>query len=287
MPMPGEQAPQAAKRLQPPVTKTAPSRRLLPGDLICGQCGEGNPPVRKFCSRCGTSLVEAEVVKRPWWKKLLPSRGPKVVAIGTQPGHAGGGRFDIKLGVRKAYRRARAGLAILVVIAGLAYAISPQLKSTVNGWFSTAKSRVITLAHPTYVPVHPVRVVANEQLAGHPGQLATDEFTNTYWLAPWKPVKEPTLTLTFAHKVTLKEMILYSGVAAHYVAFGRPAVLHLVFSNGNSDTITPQDTDKPQTLRITGASGITSVEFQVIAVYQGNGAANMAITEIELFSLHL
>jgi hypothetical protein len=35
-------------------------------------------------------------------------------------------------------------------------------------------------------------------------------------------------------------MIFYSGVDDDYPAHGRPAVLHLVFSNGQSDTITPR-----------------------------------------------
>ncbi len=283
----GEQAPQAARHRPPPVRKTAPTRRLHPGDLICGACGEGNPPVRKFCSRCGESLVEAEVVKRPWWRKLLPTRGPKVVPTATGKGNASGHGFDIGLTLRKIYRRVRIVVAVLIILGGVAYGAIPSLRSAVNNRFDNTKSRVITLVHPSYVPVHAVSVTANVSVSGHPGRLATDEFTNTYWLAPWNPGKEPMLTLTFGHKVTLKQMIFYSGVDANYVSYGRPAVLHLVFSNGNSDTITPDDTDKPQTLPITGATGITSVEFQVIAVYQGTHGSNVAITEIELFALKL
>jgi hypothetical protein len=281
-----EQAPQAARHRATPVRKTAPTRRLHPGDLICGACGEGNPPVRKFCSRCGQSLVEAEVVKRPWWKKLLPTRGPKVVPTANgQRGTPGG--FDLGLALRKIYRRLRVVVAVLIIIGGVGYGAIPSLRSAVDRRFETAKSKVITIVHPTYVPVHPVSATANMYIAPHPGRLAVDEFTNTYWLAPWNPNKEPTLTLNFSGKVTLKEMIFYSGVDADYVAFGRPSVLHLVFSNGNSDTITPDDTDKPQTLPISGANGITSVEFQVAGVYPGNSGSNVAITEIEVFALQL
>ena len=283
----GEQAPQAARHRPPPVRKTAPTRRLQPGDLICGACGEGNPPVRKFCSRCGESLVEAEVVKRPWWKKLLPSRGPKVVQSATRNPNATGKGFDLGLVLRKFYRRARLVVALLILIGGLGYGAIPSLRSAVDRRFDNTKTRVETLVHPAYVPVHPLSVTQNMAIAGHPGRLAVDEFTNTYWLAPWNPDKEPMLTLNFAQKVTLKEMIFYSGVDADYVAYGRPSVLHLVFSNGNSDTITPQDTDKPQTLSISGATGITSVEVQIAGVYPGNKGSNVAITEIELFVLKL
>jgi hypothetical protein len=287
----GEQAPQAARHRPPPVRKTAPSRRLQPGDLICGACGEGNPPVRKFCSRCGESLGEAEVVKRPWWKKLLRTRGPKVVH--TANGKDPKGRnltvqgFDFRHSLRKGLRRARLVVGVLVIIAGIGYAAIPSLRSAVDSKFDNTKGKVLTLVHPTYVPVHAVKVTANMAVAGHPGRLAADEFTNTYWLAPWNGTKQPTLTLTFAHKVTLKQMIFYSGVDANYLAYGRPAVLHLVFSNGASDTLTPDDTDKPQTLPIKGATNITSVEFQVLSIYQGNSGSNVAITEIELFALQL
>jgi hypothetical protein len=268
------------------VRKSAPSRRLQPGDLICGACGEGNPPVRKFCSRCGGSLVEADVVKRPWWKKLLPTRGPKVVqtSAGRRPAPA---KRDLGLVLRKIYRRLRIAVAVLVAIAGIGYGAIPSLRNAVDSRFNSAKSRVEVLVHPNYVPVHTVSVTANMQVAGHPGHLATDEFTNTYWLAPWNPNKEPILTLKFGTKVTLKKMILYSGVDANYVAYGRPAVLHLVFSNGQSDTIAPQDTDKPQTLGITNANGITSVEVQIAAIYQGSSGSTVGITEIELFRLQL
>jgi hypothetical protein len=282
---PQEQAPQAARRRPPPVVKTAPSRRLHPGDLICGACGEGNPPVRKFCSRCGDSLVQAEVVKRPWWKKLIPARGPKVVPTGTHPSRAGG--RDVKHGLRKAYRRVRLVIGMVIMGAGLVYAVFPPLRTAVDSRFNAEKTRVETLAHPTYVPVHPVSVAANLHVAGHPGQLAADEFSNTYWLAPWSPGQEPTLTLTFGKKVSLKKMILTSGVSSNFVAFGRPAALHLVFPNGQSDSITPQDTDKPQTLTISHGDGVTSVEIQVAGVFPGSKGSNVAITEMELFALQL
>jgi hypothetical protein len=288
----GEQAPQAARHRPPPVRKTAPSRRLQPGDLICGACGEGNPSVRKFCSRCGESLLEAEVVKRPWWKNLLPvRRGPKVVHTANGKGGSKGNLtvqgFDPRHSLRKVFRRLRLVVGIVILLGGVAYGAIPSVRSAVDSRFDNTKGKVLTLVHPTYVPVHAVKVATNMNVAGHPGRLAVDEFTNTYWLAPWNGTKQPTLTLTFAHKVTLKEMIFYSGVDANYLAFGRPALLHLVFSNGASDTITPDDTDKPQTLPIKGANGITSVEVQILGVFQGSSGSNVAITEIELFALQL
>jgi hypothetical protein len=269
------------------VSKTPPSRRLQPGDLICGACGEGNPPMRKFCRRCGQSLVHAEVVARPWWKKLLPARGPKAVAIDAKGQYGSGKRFDMKHALRKSYRRGRLVVVAAILCAALAYAVFPPLRTALNSRFGTEKSRIETLAHPTYVPVHPVSVVANMQVAGYPGQLAVDGFTNTYWLAPWNPAQEPTLTLTFGRKISLQKMILHSGADTNFAAYGRPSVLRLIFSNGEAGSFTPQDTDKPQTVTLAHVDGVTSVEFQIAGVYPGKSGSYVAISEIELFVLQL
>ena len=81
--------PQVAKKQAKVIQKTKPTRRLKPGDLICGECGEGNPPARKFCSRCGTSLEAAKLVKKKWWQKLIPKRKVKTLEVGERPGVGG------------------------------------------------------------------------------------------------------------------------------------------------------------------------------------------------------
>lgn len=281
----GEQAPQAARHRPAPVRKTAPTRRLQPGDLICGACGEGNGPLRKFCSRCGESLVEAEVVKRPWWKILLPhSRGPKVVAVKPGERHQAGKGFDVKLSVRKLFRRLRTVLVVLILVGGAAYGAIPSVRHSVdakyNQWFNKVKNDI----KPTYVPVHPVSEAANMHIGLHGGNLAVDEFYNTYWLAPWHQNDEPKLTLNFGSTVSLKYINVYSGDAAAYVTYGRPSVLHLVYSTGQSDTVTVTDQSKIQTIYLSHAAGITSVEIEVAGIYQGNSGANVAISEIEFYA---
>ena len=286
-PSPEEQAPQPTRRKPPPVSKTPPSRRLQPGDLICGACGEGNPPMRKFCRRCGQSLVEAEVFARPWWKKLLPTRGPKAVAIDAKKQYGSSKRPDVKHAMRKSYRIGRLVVVSATLVAALAYAVFPPLRTALNGRVSAEKNRVETFAHPTYVLVHPVSVVANIQVAGYPGPLAVDGYTNTYWLAPWNPAREPTLTLTFGRKVSLKKMIFHSGADPNFAAYDRPAVMRLVFSNGEAGSYMPQDTIKPQTLTLTHVDGVTSVELQIAGVYPGKSGSSVAISEIEFFVLQL
>lgn len=289
---PGEIAPQVAKTRRIAVTKTKPTRRLRPGDRICGECGEGNAPARKFCSRCGEPLLTAEIVKSSWWRKLLARRGPKTVAISDhrRPGSTGVSVRrdgpDIRQGFRRLYRVARLGAGIAVACAVIVYGVFPPFRNLINGEFTSVKQKAGSIASSrTLVPVHPVKITSNLQVAGHRGTAAIDGFTNTYWLAPWSQGHVPVLTLYFNRKVTLERMILMSGASGNYTADSRPATLNLIFSNEKSDTIVTQDTPKSQTLKITGGLLVDSVQIQVGSVYPGLSSSDAAISDIELFAL--
>jgi hypothetical protein len=288
-----EQAPQIAKARAIAVTKTASTRRLRPGDSICGYCGEGNPPIRKFCSRCGESLVEAEHVKARWWHRFRRKPGPKTVKLGTTPGkNAKGGSlhgpgFDFKHAAGQIYRKARIVVAIAIVAAGAIYGVYPPFRTEVNSVFTKEKNKLVGIADQKFAPVHAVKCTATAKLKAHPAGFACDGFFNNYWLARWTPSPEPTLTMTFSHPVTITRLILHNGAFGRYVQDGRPSSLHLVFSNEESFTITPEDTPQAQTFTIKHAILIKSIVFQVTAVYQGTVGANVAISEIELFGIQL
>lgn len=305
---PPERTPQATRKLAAAVTKTKPTRRLRAGDLICGQCGEGNVLTRRFCSRCGASLLEAERVGTPWWRRLarLFQRGPRVVelpaddvtakagASGTRGGSAVhdaqlrktlAGR-DPRYQLRKMYRRARLVLACVIMLGGIAYGSYGPFRALIDGRVESTKSRITRAIDIHLVPVHAVTVSANLQEKGNPGFDAVDGFLNTYWLAPYSEADYPTLTLTFGQAVTLERMIIYSGVSENYLAHGRPSLLVLVFSNDKSATLTPQDTPKEQILNISSAVQITSLKIEVEGIYPGTGRpSGVAISDIELFRL--
>lgn len=271
------------------MTKTRPTHSLKPGDLVCGTCGEGNVPTRKFCARCGSSLVEAARVETPWRRKFTLRRGPKVVPLAKGTGPAGSGARIHDRGFKplmlRIYRRARMAVAVCVLAGGALYGAYPPLRIAVNHRVTAIKQEILNAADQTLAPIHAVRVDADVQAPGHPPLLAADELTNTYWLAPWTASPAPQLVLTFSHPVTLKKLILHSGASDAYVAHGRPSSLRLVFSNHESFTITPQDTSKPQTFDVQHAVLVTSVQIQVTAIYQGSGSPDVAVSEIELFGI--
>jgi hypothetical protein len=294
---PTELAPQVARVRAIAVTKTAPSRRLQAGDLICGMCGEGNPSTRRFCSRCGSSLIEAERVRESWWRrllrKLMPRRGPKVVALGkvkyrqkdgtsnaqqlAKPG------FDLKHAFRRTLRMARIVISVTVLVGGLLFAVYPPFRHTVDNRFDSLKRRFSNDIDANLSPIHAVKVTATSTSDGSSPLNAADELLNTYWLAPWSTSAQPTLTFTFSRHVTLKKMILHSGATNTFVQFSRPSQLILKFSNGESATILPQDTPQQQTFTIGHADFITSMQIQVAGIDQGSDGSDVAITEIELF----
>jgi hypothetical protein len=284
---PAERTPEVSKPRVPAVTLTRSTRRLRPGDLICGACGEGNLPTRKFCGRCGESLRAAEVVRTPWWRKLFRRRGAKVVAAHRRPGQrpGGGGGGGARQLLRRIYRVGRLAIAMVVLLGGVAYGAYPPFRTYVNGEVSAVKSKVSSKVSQVFVPVHPSKIQANAQTSGHPATAAMDEALNTYWLAPAAPGQNPALTLTFAHPVTLERMIVHVGAGDGYTTHGRPSLLLLVFSNQESDTVSLRDSNKPQTVNITHALQVSSVQIQVAETFSGGTPPDVAITELELFAL--
>lgn len=276
---PAAMRPQQAQRPPPAVRAqpAPPTRQRGPDDLICGDCGEGNPPTRRFCSRCGASLHEAVVVPRPWWRRLSGWRDRRRAA-GSRPRRRSVGSSAAR-GVRVLVRR---GLAAAVLLAGLLYAVAPPVRGWVNREALGATQWVQSLISSQFVPVHPTSTSATAQLRDHPARLATDGVTNTFWVAP-DGAAQPTLVLGFDRPVGLARAIVRVGGGQDFQAFGRPERLHLVFSTGRSTDLTLQDTPEEQEVDLHGGAGVTSVEIHVVSVYRSVRNRGMALTEIELF----
>jgi hypothetical protein len=284
---PEEVTPQRVPERVAKVTKTKPSRRLNPGDLICGQCGEGNPPTRKFCSRCGEELTTATVVKTPWWRWLMFwKRGPHTLEAGARPGRKGQ-KADSRTRMVGGYRKARnlIGAAIFGLL--LISLVVPSIRTQVNDLTGNPGGRVRDLwsrwFDPSYVPIRPTSYSATHEVRGHPGQFAMDIDKQTFWAAPRdKRVKRPALVVNFAKPVDLTHLIVSSGaVEAEFNKYYRPSVLHLVYSQDASEDIRLDDVATDQTFKLKNADDVSKVTIFVSGVFPETTARQVAIRELE------
>jgi F5/8 type C domain len=228
---PGELLPtEPAPRL--PTRRAEPLTKAHPGDLICGECGDGNAPNRKFCHRCGHSLVNAAVAKWPWYRRVLPRRrGPKVLRAGTRIGHPSSS--PVRRSIRGAAKFVRRTAWVVVLVAGLLTAAYPPLRTVVLNKVGIVKQDLAHAADKTLTPVRPVSIKASTQVIGHPGSAAFDEFNNTYWAAPWSPNAEPSVTVDLGKPTSLVKALITNGATQQYTSTDRPSIVNFAYSNQN------------------------------------------------------
>jgi hypothetical protein len=264
-----------------------PSRKLRPGDKICGDCGEGNNANRRFCSRCGASLDEAAIVRTKWWRKLLPHRRERVLEAGMRPGRRGvrgGRRGGVGQVIGTTIRTLMKVVGVAVLIGGIVYASYTPFRTWTNTQVNTVEEKVLGKVHPQLAQIHAFATTASAAVAGHPGTNADDGFTNTYWEAVDNvPTQQPLLTLTFDHPVAIQRLIVRLGSSDNFQSVDRPETLHLVYNTGQVEDITTKDTPDAQTLTVNHGAGVTHMTIQVTGLYRSAGATQMAITEIEFY----
>ncbi len=278
--------PQEAQRKAAPVRRQPPSRKLQPGDLVCGDCGEGNAQTRKFCGRCGGSLAAAEIVRTPWWRKLLRRRGAKVRKSGERPRRRGrAGKSRAGLLVSGTFKVVRRVVAVVTLLAGVAYGLFAPFRGWVNERAMDVKAGVEDIFFPTYEPVHASEPpVAPLQVKGFPAEQALDGASDSAWAAPIGGRKEPVIEVTFGRTVDIARLIVHNGQKEDFKARARAQRLHLVFSTGRTTDLTLQDSPDPQTLEIDDGEGVTSVEIHVTGTFKSMSGNEMAISELEFFA---
>lgn len=258
-------------------------RPAQPGDLICGQCGSGNAPVRRFCGRCGASLVEAAAVALPWWRRWIPRREPKTLKAGARPGRDGvRRRTGLGPAARGFFRVARWFVAVLLVVSGALYGLHVPFRQAVNDQALSWKRDVEDIFVTRLDPVRPTGVTATVERPDHPGNLVSDNAFNTYWAAPVDQ-GELALVLTFDHPVDLRKAIVRVGVEKEFQSAHRPQKWHLVYSTGKTYDVDLADTPDPQEITLDNSAGSTSVEVHVVALNRSLRGTDVAISEIELF----
>jgi ribosomal protein L40E len=261
------------QRSAPTLTEQPP---LNPGDLICGDCGTGNAPTRKFCRHCGHSLAEARTVKLRWWQRLLPKRGKrKRRRAGARPKSRGGRPWRT---VARWFSRAI--LAVLTV-AALLYALVPAFRTGANHQAMAAKNWVQGWFTTKNDPIHPTKVTATAAIPDHDAEQVADTHKNTFWAAPITPA--PALTFTFDHPVEIRQAIFRSGDPANFESTYRPTKLHLVYNTARSFDVTLNDTSEPQTVDIGESAGATNVQIFITGLHPSLQGNTVAISEIELF----
>lgn len=279
-------APTVTRPRPAPHIVEAPTRRH-PGDLICGQCGEGNDPVRHFCRRCGNSLDEALVVGLPWYRRLF-SRvfGVQTREAGWRPRRVGPPNV-----MGAVWRIVRLAVAALLLVAILAFLLVPPFHDAVSHRVTSAVTTVRKALFPRYDPVYPIGASASTAIAGHPPTLAIDKFLNTYWAALASD-RTSYLKLSFAEPVDLAQIGFDSGASGttpvdDFLAQPRPHLVHLVFSNGTTTDLTLRDEDprvaKNAQFYTIDAKQVTFVEIHIMSVYAPAGASpsSVAIAEVE------
>ncbi|MFG2794560.1 NADase-type glycan-binding domain-containing protein [Streptomyces sp. NPDC048419] len=275
--------PQKVQKASPAVQKTEASRRLLPGDLICGNCGEGNPPSRKFCSRCGASLESAKEVPEPWWRRLRPH--PKTLKAGERPGQAGvkSKRFHLPE-LRRIMRAVRWILGLTALIAALVFTLYAPARNWLTHSMNVAKTDAIDKVDPQYAPIRPSSAAASVSIGNHGPQNCVDGFTNTFWAAP-SDSPDLTLKFTFESPTTVNRALIDSGDTKDFSGYDRPKKLHFVFSDGQSDDITLKDESSSQKVTVKHAKKIDWMEIHFESFYDSiNGSGQVAITNMQFYT---
>ena len=281
--------PQAVKptavKNRPAPKKAAPVREINPGDKICGQCGEGNDPVRKFCRRCGASLVEATVYKLPWYRALwrrMTTRQHK------------------QAGARPKLRRRMFGgsggwlsswLLRLIVLAIIVLVVLSFVGPVHKSWRKTEKRyyhNVINLVHPTYHEFFARNASASTAAAGHPALFAVDGEKNTSWQSNGKTTGQ-SLVVTFPQTADIAKVGFDIGdqdTPQSFQTEPRPEKVQIVFQGQKpvTKTLTLNDAPGFQTFNVT-AKGSTGFTMNIESVYAATGTGqNVSIAELEFFT---
>lgn len=285
-------------RPRPRKVKQPPSRKILPGDLICGACGEGNPDTRKFCRRCGDSLIEAEVKKASWWRRLVPARKKKEpLKASERPDRGTHGTVGSKarvargkfLGKLAQGRRLLALLAIVGIGVGIAI---PSVRKMATDTASDGYDSVRRVVSPTYsnIPIDPDRVDASSAFPPTDAADVTDSNTLTYW-EPDPADRDASVTVTFVEATDVEHVLVHPGKQEDGGKVIRPdprprELLFRVLDDSGTVTeveATIEDEDGFQTVEL-GVDAAVSVETVVVNCYPDPEVTVCPITELEFQS---
>jgi len=258
-----------AARAQPTAPAPRQVEQLPTGSLICGDCGTGNDPARRFCLHCGASLAAARIVERPpWWQRLLFRE--RTYAAGTR---------------RRPRRKVRLLLPItlLVLLGVVLLATVGPLRPAVVGAFRDVQNMLLPPQQ-----VRPTELVASSSSPEHAAALAVDGANNTYWAAvPGEPV--PWLRATLAGPTDLVVLGVTPGVSLQtpeFLAGPRPAALEVSVTTGTGTAVRRFDlADNPGFVKVPlEIADARMVQVSVVTSRGSTPTEAAAITELELYA---
>ncbi|MCP2309158.1 NADase-type glycan-binding domain-containing protein [Kitasatospora paracochleata] len=265
---------QPAEPVAPPAAPVRPAEEPPePGDLICGNCGAGNLPARKFCRRCAQSLQDARVVPRPpWWRRLTTRRRRPQPAAGDRPRAV------------RSWRRPRL-LVVLLLVVALPLTACWLLRDQLAAGVETVRDRVATPQQ-----IHAVTLKASSESPDHPARLAADGTTDRYW-APARPGdgRGEYLEAEFAGPFRLLDVVVHPGASANaeqFLAAARPQALLLTMTAPDgrvtTRTLTLADTPGPQRFHV-AVGAVLRIRLTVDAAYGTGQDRRVAVAEVEFF----
>ena len=259
-----------------------PTRRVEPGDLVCGACGEGNPPARNFCSRCGTTLADAVVVTRRWWQRFVPRRRRRSIEAGARPWQSKDGAQKQHRGGRlmRAYARVRPVVGALLLVSALVVGFTPNLRERAMAKVGDGTDWAMSHVQKRYSPLAPIDVQATTADPEHPATLAIDSNTVTAWIAPATDA-QPTLVVRFDEPFDLDQINLWNGAGEGFKDHARIRDIHFVFDTGKSFDLTVADVPDQQTYDIDDGQDVREIEIHIVGTYVSLGSGDLAVSELE------
>ncbi len=243
------------------------------GDLICGQCGVGNEPTRKFCRRCGSSLLTAAVVPQPsWWRRLLNKlRGRRYEA---------GYRRQVRQPVRIHGR-----VIVVLMLAAMILLIAFPGRPYVRLASELVKDRI-----RDHVTVTPTAVRASSAAKGAAAGQVVDTFSNKYWApAPAGSGEGQWIEVDLPDPTRVVDLVIYTGVSADKKQFleqARPREVQIAFTDdvGKVSTKVIKLRDEPgkQAFQF-GQSRVVKIRITLRTAYGATPTRRVAVAELEVF----
>jgi hypothetical protein len=288
-PLPATAAIQPDEEYKPPERRIPePPKEPEPGELICDQCGSGNRAIANFCRRCGASLANAQIAKRPsWWRRLLSWRKRRYAA--------GERRHRQTWAPKTSFQRVRHGLFQVSRLLGLLAVLGLV---SVGAWrgdavghakdgYNWARIRVF----PHYEPVVPTRFRSTSHVKGHPAKRAFDQIKTTFWAegAP-NDGRGQKLGARFGREVDIARVGILAGDQAKpqdFVNQPVPRKIRIRFFNHNGRLIVGKRfflAQKPDFQRFSiNAKHATRAVLTIMSVYHSQKGHAASITEVEYF----